>query len=37
MTLEQIVNALQVLRVACGTSSATYANGHFTTYNKDAK
>jgi hypothetical protein len=31
MTLEQIVNALQILRAACGTSGATYANGQFST------
>lgn len=29
MTLEQIVNALQILRAACGTNGATYENGQF--------
>jgi hypothetical protein len=29
MTLEQIVNALQILRTACGTNAASYANGQF--------
>lgn len=32
MSLEQIVNALQILRTACGTDSAQYANGQFTPY-----
>lgn len=31
LTLEAIVNALQVLRTACGTQSATYHAGTFTT------
>lgn len=31
MTLEQIVNALQILRAACGTNAAQFNNGQFST------
>lgn len=34
MTLEQIVNALQILLAACGQECAAYSNGTFTTYDK---
>jgi hypothetical protein len=33
MTLEQIVNALQILRTAAGTNGASYSNGTFSTHN----
>ncbi len=33
MTLEQILTALELLRVACGTQCAKFENGEFTTYN----
>lgn len=33
MTFEQILTALELLRVACGTQCAKYENGVLTTYN----
>jgi hypothetical protein len=33
MTLEQIVNALQILRTSCGTTGASYQSGFMVPYN----
>ena len=32
MTLEQIVNALQILRTACGTNGASFDKGQLSAY-----